>query len=163
MKPISLQIQPNRWSCSVTAWAMAMDMDVQDLIEIIGHDGSEKHGDYPDPSGRVGFHFSELTLAALKLGYSFTPVQLFPVSLIESTPVQIKYQMGSWDNWDVFRTLIQTERGVIDGIVRHNHSVAFDRGHIYDPSGMQFPYSRDACELRGFVTRQLWIMKSIQH
>ena len=37
-----LQRSPNAWSCMPTAFAMAVNAPVEDLILSIGHDGSEK-------------------------------------------------------------------------------------------------------------------------
>src|SRR5688572_18522714 len=77
---MNLQVKPNPWSCSITAFAMAIDRPVQELVDLIGHDGSEVvFKGYPEPTNRRGFHFQECIEACLHLGFAVTPIELFPV------------------------------------------------------------------------------------
>ena len=75
-----LQLKPNKWSCAVTAFAMALHVPVQELIQEIGHDGSEiVFPELEEPMRRRGFHSQELIYAAWKRGFTVTPIELMPV------------------------------------------------------------------------------------
>ena len=74
-----MQLKPNRWSCSITAMAMALETPVQHLIEHLGHDGSEiVFPQLKDPMYRRGFHSQELIQLAWDWGYAVTPFELAP-------------------------------------------------------------------------------------
>jgi len=145
-----LQRQPNLWTCTPTAWAMAIPLSLEQVLKEIGHDGSKiQRPDEPEPRCRRGFHPQELVRVALKHGRSVTYVELFPVlnGLV----------LDQLDNWNYFKHLIQTSYGVIDGQgYCCNHSVAYSFGLIYDPAGEIYLYSKEACEKRGFFTQCLW-------
>ncbi len=155
----ALQLKPNRWSCSVTAFAMALRVPVQQLIEELGHDGGEIiFPDLPEPMCRRGFHSQELILAAWRHDFACTPLELFPQ--IQSNCGQHTYRVGMEDHlcWARFIAAIQVTFGVLQGPGRHClHSVNYRHGQIWDPDGYQYPYSREACEGRSFAGNTLWI------
>ena len=162
---MKLQTKPNPWSCIGSAFAMVLDIPVADFFGLVGHDGSEKAFPMlPDPMARRGLHIQECINACLKLRYSVTPVELFPV--IGATPPHeqnfvVLFGDDENANWRRFEQVIQTSAGVLEGIGRRClHAVAYDRGMIFDPDGCQYPYSRTACEARGFVTRCAWQVKN---
>jgi len=156
-----LQTKPNPWSCIGTAFAMVLDIPVSDLYGIVGHDGSEiAFPALPDPMARRGLHIQECIHACLKLGYSVTPVELFPVigaALPHDRNVVVLFGDDESANWRRFERVIETTTGVLDGVGRRClHAVAYDHGTVFDPDGCQYSYSRTACEARGFVTRCAW-------
>ena len=66
-------------------------------------------------------------------------------------------------NWLRFENTIQNSTGVLEGTGRRcHHAVAYNHGTIFDPDGDQYPYSRTACESRGFVARCAWRIDPIQ-
>jgi len=72
-------MQPNRWSCSITSAAMVMGITIQELVDEIGHDGSNKvFPDLPEPMCFAGFDISEIVDAAFDLGWSMTPINTIP-------------------------------------------------------------------------------------
>ena len=72
-------MKDNNWSCLPSAFAMCMGVNLQRLIELIGHDGSAiAWPDYPEPLCRRGFHIQEILYAIHKLNFSAMPVQLNP-------------------------------------------------------------------------------------
>lgn len=76
LKPINdlkNQIQPNRWSCLITAWAMVLGEPVLDLISELGHDGSKiMIQNVPEPLCRRGFFNPEiLTKILLPRGLAY--------------------------------------------------------------------------------------------
>src|ERR1043165_3410729 len=87
MCPPTPIIKANRWSCEITAYAMAMNEKVATLEKIIGHNGCEiAFPGFREPANRRGFHHQELILAAMKLGFTVTPFELMPA--IAPTPGQ---------------------------------------------------------------------------
>ena len=157
------QTKPNRWSCVVTAFAMAIDIPVTDFIREVGHDGSELIVPFaPEPSGRKGFHVQECITVALAHGFAATPIELFPSSRYVGDHIKsITFPPATHTcdgNWERFTAHIYSGRGVLTGAGRSTfHAVGFDRGEIHDPDdGSSFNYSRQACESRGFYTQTLW-------
>jgi hypothetical protein len=133
------QIQPNRWSCSVTSAAMVMDIPVVELIDKIGHDGGDII--FPDnepPNCYRGFDISEIIDAAMKFGYAMTPIHAIPVA----TP-------NGLDTYDVFPEdkikprmdyYLDRFNGIAYGIrinSKHYHVIAWDKEERqwHDPSG----------------------------
>jgi hypothetical protein len=156
---MQLQIKPTRWTCVATAFAMALDVPVQAVFDEIGHDGSDiLFADLQEPMRRRGHHIQECIWAALRLGHSVTPVELVP---------QIASDAGAFpllDNcWPRFLSYLDRFQGVITGRnSRCWHAVAFNRGHIYDPDGAEYPFSPAACESRGFYCHCLWIVDRME-
>ena len=155
----ALQLKPNQWSCSVTAFAMALRFPVQQLIEELGHDGSEIiFPDLPEPMCRRGFHAQELILAAWRHDFACTPLELFPQT--RSNCGQHTYRVGMEDHlcWGRFKECIVTTFGILEGHGKScHHAVHYRYGYIWDPDGDQYFYSRQACEDRGFFGNRLWI------
>jgi hypothetical protein len=165
---MQLQLKPHPWSCLATSFAMAMDVPTSLFEQTAGHDGSEIiFPGLPDPWRRRGFHHSEATYVAMKLGFSATSLELLPV--IGATKgkypqVQAFYANGcEQQNWVIFQGCIHDFRGVLDVRTRSGagHALAFEKGHIYDPDGAAFPYSREACESRGLYTLRLWRIEKL--
>jgi hypothetical protein len=154
---MELQQRPEPWMCLPTAFAMALDMPVTDLLAAIGHDGSEiVFPTFPEPLCRRCFHVQELIQVALARGFAVTPVELFPV-LQPTDAGPCKTVLYANSNWQRFEAAIRASRGVIDGTgARHRHTVAYDHGRIFDPKGPVYDYSRLACEAHQFYTRCAW-------
>jgi hypothetical protein len=78
---MKIQKQPNRWSCLPTAFAIALDVDVNLFIKHIGHDGSEFiWPEMPEPMRRRAFHIQECLDIAMKLGFAPVQVEANPIS-----------------------------------------------------------------------------------
>lgn len=161
-------LKPNPWSCLATSFAMALDISTHEFCLVAGHDGGEKiWPELPDPLCRRGFHISEATKVAITLGYSATPLELFPMIQAtamapyhgtEQVPVFYPPTKDEIGNWMDFANIISYARGVIECRTRNGnwHAVAFEKGVIYDPDGRRFGYTREACESRGLFTTRLW-------
>jgi len=139
------------------AFAMALEIPVGELLEELGHDGSELvFPNLPEPACRRGFHIQELVHVALRRGFALTPVELFPV-LESADGKQTQAILYRDNNWKRFADILTASRGVIDGAgFRFRHMVAYDRGRIFDPKGHIYDYTRIACEARQFYTRCAW-------
>lgn len=155
-------IKPNRWSCLPASFAMAIGVAFDDIISYIGHDGGQIVAPgYVEPLNRRGFHIQECVWAAVSLGNAVTPVELEPGLKTPNGVVLRVHHLGSVDNnWDRFKSLLNTTRGVVEGVMRGTrHACAYENGVIVNPdNGESFPYSRENCEHRGFFTQCLWIV-----
>jgi len=154
---MDLQLQPKRL-CLPTAFAMALDMPVADLLVAVGHDGSDIiFPGVAEPLCRRSIHIQELIDIALARGFAVTPIELFP-TLVPAADSPLKHTVAyRHGNWRRFADTIAQSRGVIDGAGRHcGHAVAYDHGRIFDPQGFAYDYARRTCEAHHFYTRCAW-------
>ena len=162
---MKLQIQPERWQCAVTAFAMALDVSVADLIRNVGHDGRGIiFPDLPEPRNHHGHSIYELIWAAIDLGYAVTPIPLRPGIRPASDPMR-EFVIGTdAENYQRFRNHIHGSAGVMECYgPKGHHVVAYDHGRIYDPRGYEFPYLREVCEERNLYTYCLWRVDRIRN
>lgn len=134
---MKLQHQPNSWSCLPSAFAIVLDRKVQDVVEAVGHDGSNiVFQDLPDPQRRRSFHIQEVLIACLKLGHVFLPIY----QQLTITPNGL--QKFSWicQEYDEF---VSTHIGVFTGLTSggRRHAVAWDGQEVYDPVGVRYNLS----------------------
>ena len=151
-----LQQPPVRGTCLPTSFAMAMDVSVIDVLNALGHDGSEiVWPNLPEPTCRRGFHIQELIRLAMQWGWSVTPVELAPVlGCADGRSFQV---YPDDECWAFFEQVIRTSQGVIEGHgLRCRHAVAYDNGRIFDPDSGGYDYSREACQSRCFYPTHLW-------
>jgi hypothetical protein len=159
---MQLQQQPERWLCMATAFAMAVDLPVEEFLQYVGHRGEEiVWPTLDEPACRAGVHAQECIEVCLGLDYSVTPIQLVPRT--SPTPhgtrqllseKLIHFPDGNWNRW--YKHL-QDARGVMEcNGPKVSHAIAYDRGMIYDPTGSTYAYSREACERRGLFTHCFW-------
>jgi hypothetical protein len=126
--------QPNSWSCSVTAFAMALDVSIEKLICMVGHDGSEiLWPELSDPLRRRGFHLQELMLCAVHLDYIPT---LWEVDTLFAPNERVKPHRL---NFEAFLTPLITKsvRGVAIGPNRQGnlHAITKTFNYWFDPCG----------------------------
>lgn len=128
---MKLQLQPNDWSCLVTAFSMATDIDFNTFIEHIGHDGSEIiYPDLGEPFWRRSFHEQEVINVALLHGLSVTRIDRKPQSYVDET--------HSFNLPNVYlKDYLEKYTGVLVGIGSKNtpHAVAWDGYNVIDPNG----------------------------
>lgn len=128
--------QPNRWSCLPTAFAIALNVPVEELITVIGHDGSQIM--FPDekfPANMRGFHPQELFDACAKLGTLFVTIEPYPCFMAPSdhNKIQAIYD----DPIPRFTECLRVFDGVLIGATHEGqrHAIAWFNGKIIDPSG----------------------------
>ena len=132
---------PNAWSCLPAAFATALQVPIEAILAIVGHDGGEiTHAGLGEPLCRRGFHPQEMIKMCLEDGMSVTRVELFPTSvpIISSAPYEPKqFNTGGWD-W--FKQNLFHSTGVIDcrTSVGTGHAMAYQGKHshvvFYDPA-----------------------------
>lgn len=135
---MNLLKSPNEWSCLPTAFAMAMNLPLERILEMIGHDGSEPFWPgLPSPMGLRGFHEQELVDVARKHG--FNPIHILAAPAYEHWPILGKPVKRLWPDWfciERMNLLMETNIGVICGMVgTQGHAVAWDGESFYNPNG----------------------------
>lgn len=164
MRPIRLLKKPNQWSCSVTAFAMALGITVGELVESIGHDGSYKlWPELDEPRCRRGFHSQELIDQVLFRDRTCTPIEANPQIACPHDPA------SQWVPEEVFPhgyahsrffTMLGCSRGVIEGESgRNNHAMAFENGCVFDPDGRQYAAVPEAFAARNFSPYRAWSIR----
>jgi len=141
---------------------MALNIPVAQLIERIGHDGSEiVFPELPEPACRRGFHSQEIIHLAWGLDCSVTPMELFPmIAPLNGTGSIPVFFDGSQDrNWERFDFIINHTEGVLEGMGKASrHAVYYDHGLIYDPDGKPtYQFSKEACTERDFYPQRALI------
>ena len=154
---MQLQRKTARWMCLPASFAMALDLPLASVLQVVGHDGSEIIWPaLPEPICRRGFHPQELIDVCLAHGYAATLIELAPCV----TPAYDNPIRRVWPDdmaWPRFISEIHISQGVIEGVgMRCGHAVAYDHGRIFDPDGIEYAYSVQACEGRDFYTQRLW-------
>lgn len=143
------QRQPNNWSCLPTAFATATGVLVEDLIEAIGHDGSEiVFPKLPEPLCRRAFHPQECLNGLYSLYESglVGPKYLF-VPWSKEVYCQLdevhSYVLKQSDR--LFERLLAKHDGVIIGEINNKlHAAAWNTKEqmAYDPNGFIYPISK---------------------
>lgn len=129
---MEMQISPNRWSCTLASFAMALDVPIAELADEVGHDGSEII--FPaltDPQRRRAFHVQEFIAPCIRRNYA--PVIVEPAPCIGANLMYIYHLPTS----EVLLTQLMTKfTGVIFGQIRGQmHACAWDKSICYDPAG----------------------------
>ena len=117
-------IQPNRWTCLPTSFAMVLDVPFDLLLQDLGHDGSAIiDSSKPEPYNRQGFAPEEFVRVCYKYGYWCVPV---------------------YDNVEWIDFMLKTYTGVVCGELTPGcpHAMAWDRISLYDPKGFVYPLGR---------------------
>jgi hypothetical protein len=164
---IHSQIKIERWQCLPTAFAMALDTPVADILKEVGHDGGKiAFRDLPEPMRRRGFHVQELIDVCLARGYAVTLIELFPAMVnAVNAPVSVIY--SNMQAGVRFTKAIFSTRGVMEGRKARpgseprGHALAYDHGKVYDPDGGEFDFSLEACEDRFLYINWLWRLDRI--
>jgi hypothetical protein len=127
-----INIQPNRWSCVLTAFANAVDIDQNDIISLLGHDGSEIiFPDLPEPLCRRGFDPREIIYVLLKeVGTTIIQLDRF---LERRNPNGETYSI---DKTKDLYEIMKGERGILTGTI-------MGRFHAYAWDGQKFISSSD--------------------
>lgn len=134
-----MQIQPNRASCLVTAFAMVLDIPVEKIFEQLGHNGTEViWPELPEPFCYRGFHPQELIYFAYKHKFYFLEFQPNP-NLVSVYPSR----EHSWEMFsgEEFTYLLNKHDGVLVGIVNNCfHAVAWNKQEklVLDPNGTTY-------------------------
>lgn len=137
-----LQKQPNCWSCLPTAVAILLDVDLKDVLDKLGHDGSEiLFPDLPDPIGRRAFVIQEIQY--IMPHYGIALVEYSPGIIYSPTVNHTKEII-----FDKFGDVFSERNGLLFGVphgkkLGHVVSWLAIEGLIYDPNGTKYPFTPD--------------------
>lgn len=131
-------LQPNAWSCLPTAAAMVMGVLPKDVIDTIGHDGSEIiFPDEEEPFNRRGFHVQEIVDVLLE--QLFIPVWIDArVCLFSESGGS--YLLRSINHAERFSRHVHNTHGILLGThaTEGGHAVAWDMEMCLDPRGQKY-------------------------
>ena len=152
--------QPNSWSCTVAAAAMAFDCSIELLTERIGHKGNEIiHPGLKPPACFKGFHMQEIVDIGLIMGFSMTQIEALPSQTSDGKHIHDITKWGSFSSCEKrFEFYVNKNKGILIGKARKFwHAVAFEEGVIYDPRCRIYPYNE--CDL---ILESLWVVTKNQ-
>ncbi len=135
-KAMTLQLQPNRFTCLATAFAMALDVNVEDLIKGLGHDGSEILFPELGERGQRGHHIQELFDYCLANSIRIVTIDAMPLSRYKDTEPKMFLSQDAMNLR--MANYLENYFGVLAGTTEHgcNHAVAWNGEKIFNPAGI---------------------------
>lgn len=132
---MQLQRTPNGWSCLAASFATVLGLSLEQLLERLGHDGSEiVFPSLDDPERRRAFHPQEMVDVAESLGVAITPIEARPASRPRDVPVPpYEVPMDIFPRWHRY---LEGGVGVLTGLNARNrpHAVVWDGVDVWDPA-----------------------------
>jgi hypothetical protein len=129
---------------------MALDVPLQAILDIVGHDGSEIIWPrLPEPLRRRSFHIQEMIHICRKAGYAVTPFE-GEACLAQSGEQPYRIDLKS----QFEEVLLTCLRGVITGRGKRGnipHAVAWNGSKVYCPSG-------EVYGIEEFTIDTLWVI-----
>jgi len=146
----------NNSACVGLAFAMAAGLTWEEMVKLVGHDGTEMFGGYP-----VGFHPQEILfkLRTKPSPVKFCEYHLVPASTIKGKVYRLTDEVTT--RLERFKRWINETRGVVRMMVPGEffvHAVAYDKGMIYD-SSLKIPCKYNQHPLIQYPT-EIYIMES---
>ena len=140
---MKLLTNTKNWNCTIASAAMVMDCSIEDLEELIGHDGSEIiFPEYREPGNRKGFHMQEVIDVALRMGFTVTPIEVLPRQCVFEDGAGTYTIFTDEEAEKRLRNHFSKGSGIIIGQRRSGlcHAVAWDHNTqtIYDPNGRTY-------------------------
>ena len=129
---------PSRWCCLANAFAMALDIPIQEVFESVGHDGSEIiWKNLPEPFNRRSFHIQEM-IAMCRRKFNLYVTEYQAAYALSPTGYDVDPYVTH--NFEVMERMIAREshNGVLTGLSgKMPHAVAWDgyEKMIYDAGG----------------------------
>lgn len=141
---MKLQCPANNWSCMPFALAMALDVPVEDIIRLVGHDGSHHPWPVPFQFVRAGFHIHEIIdVAFLYYRRLLCPFVREPTVTCDERCPEIPAKFVGTDTDARWRWALRNNTGIMTGQMMDTgvgHAVAWDGQKIYDPRGYVYSY-----------------------
>lgn len=132
---------PNPWSCLPASFATVLEVQLEAILAIVGHDGSEiTHVGLGEPLCRRGFHPQEMIKMCLEDGMAVSRIEIFPTSVPKIALTTSEPKQFDTGGWDWFTQNLFYSNGVIEccTAVGTGHAMAYQgkRSHalIYDPA-----------------------------
>jgi len=144
---MKLQKSPIPNSCVPTAFAMVLNIPIEQIIKELGHKGDKIiWPNLPEPSNRCGFHIQELVDICIEHGYLVTHIEAIPTSVpYKGTKDADEYIV--YFNEARLLKHITNSKGVIFG---PTHAVAWSGDKIYDPKSKIYNLSECDFEITDY-------------
>lgn len=133
---------------------MALDCNLQYLLDKLGHDGSEViWPNLSEPYRRRAFHIQEMIWLARGIGFSVTPFEARPT--LQPPAAVSPYEVPPLGDFETL--LITTHRAVITGQSPKGsrHAVAWNGSKVYCPSGATY-------KIEEFGIEALWVLEALK-
>ena len=150
--------------CVAASFAMVMGVDMNDLLDRLGHNGLDTVvEDVSPPACYRSFHPQEFIDLLIQDGYAATMIELDPH--LRHGPKTVNHAFFLGHN-RFFQALLRGD-GVIFGALKQadvgyqiGHAVAWDatRSLIYDPRGYTYPWT----EGQDFQPRQFFLIQKVE-
>lgn len=129
-----IQSQPNKATCLITSFAMALDVPVAQLIKLVGHDGLEV---LPEKvyRGHSIWEMQWICYQYHRTCYEFAGKETHCVGRSYGTCVATPYTLED---------LMPRHRGVL---VFYNHATAWDGTRVFDPNGTIYQASKTPIDM----------------
>jgi hypothetical protein len=141
---------------------MVLNSNVEQILRLLEHDGSEiVWPDQPDPACRRGFHIQECIELLRTIDLMATPYEAVPCQVPSFGVPAYRVFFGGTEisALERFTSIIGSTRGIITGRCRFAHAVAYEYGRVFDPAGIIYDYSPEACQLHNFLGLCAWSIK----
>jgi hypothetical protein len=126
-------LSSNRWSCIPCAFASVLDVSLRDILDFVGHDGSEIiWPNLPEPKRRRGFHIQEMIDFAWMQSCAVTHFEILSSLRPDSASAMFSITSPLALEEKLHRILI--ERSVVGGTLTNGmrHAVAWDGTKVFD-------------------------------
>lgn len=151
-----MQLQPNQASCLPTAFAMVLEIPVEQVFQELGHDGMAIW--WPGENGSMkyrGFHIQEMIDLCHAHGYVVTPIEPQPVASPRPDLEPRPYELQTKSLVRIHAYLDNT-KGVLVGEGKSQqskmgHAAAWFDGMVHDPNGTTYG-------IEHFGIREFWRM-----
>ena len=121
------------WTCVAECFAKVFNVSFEELIELLGHDGSEIiWPQQKDPMCRRGFHVQEMVRVGLKLGFAVVQVESHPS--VYPDPEEKPFYLPEVP----LHRFFDLAPGVVTGydtLRGCRHALAIVGGRVFDPAG----------------------------
>lgn len=124
--------QPNKWSCSIASLAMLLDLSFDQVIQEIGHDGSELWWS-DDPRPQRAFSIQELIDVALRHGIALIQIDGCPATSDSKGDRPRPIFPDSFETR--LMSHMEGNKGLVTGYYAPDkfHMVAWDGSKVHDP------------------------------
>ncbi len=161
---------PNSWSCLPAAFATVLQVPIEAVLAVVGHNGSEiTHAGLPTPMNRRGFHPQEMIKMCLEDHIAVTRVELYPNAVPSQTFSIVEPKQFDTGGWKWFNKHLFNSMGVIDcrTAVGTGHAMAYvgagSHAVVADPATgdkFEFRTTQDAEERDRYLVA-LWRLDNI--
>lgn len=122
------------WTCLAECFAKVFETSLEDLFDLLGHDGSEViWPQYEDPMCRRGFHIQEMVCVGLRLGFAIVQIESQPSMYPD--PAAEPFSLPEVQ----LHRFFNLAPGVVTGYDRMRgcrHALAIVEGRVFDPAGV---------------------------